>query len=164
MLFTLGMVCVMLGAAETEVYKTDFKKESFAWSQYAGMHKTERSNALVTEVAPAPAGSKVIPTSIQIGVRVPKGLSAGEYRMDCTITISMNCRETVSVIRNTPPWTVFGKKTVDFKSGIPAKISIPFTLKSNTDYPIRGASMAIGKFPVGTKVTISEAKIVKITR
>ena len=164
MLFMIGTVCSILGAAETEVYKTDFKKESFAWAQYPGMHKTERNNVLVTEVAAAPAGAKVAPTSIQIGVNVPKGFAAGEYRMDCTITISMNCRETVSVIRNSPPWTVFGRQTVDFKSGVPAKISIPFTLKSNADYQIRGASMAIGKFPVGTKVTIRDARIVKITR
>lgn len=161
----LGFVCAVLGAVETEVFKTDFKKQSFAWSQYAGTYKAEKNNALVTEiVAAAPAGSKESPTSIQIGVNVPKGFAAGEYRMDLVITISMNCRETVSVIRNSPPWTTLGKKTVDFKSGTPAKISIPFTLKTKAEYPIRGASMAIGKFPVGTKVTISDARIVKITK
>ena len=30
-----GMMCAVLGAAETQVYKTDFKTQAFAWSQYA---------------------------------------------------------------------------------------------------------------------------------
>ena len=160
-----GMMCAVLGAAETQVYKTDFKTQAFAWSQYAKTCKVTKNNSLVTEiVSAAPAGAKVLPTSTQIGVNVPKGLAAGDYRMDCTIAITRDCRENVAVIRNTPPWTSLGSRSVEFKNGVPAKVSIPFQLKAAADYPLRAASMAIGTFPVGTKVTVSDVKIVKITK
>lgn len=165
MLCTVGMLCAVLGAAETQVYNANFKTQSVAWSQYAKTYKVEKNNALVTEiVAAAPEGAKVVPTSTQIGVNVPKGMEAGSYRMDCTITVSRDFKENVSIIRNSPPWTRLGNRMVDFKAGAATKISVPFTLKATADYPLRAAALAIGQLPVGSKITISDVKIFKITK
>lgn len=154
--FAIGMMTAALSAAETQVYNANLKTQSFAWSQKAEAMKVTRGNTFSVEVA----GKS---SSIQIGSVVPAGLEAGNYRLDCTITLSQAAKTRVYLIRNAPKWNWIAGKTVDFKAGTATNVSIPFTLKEKADYPIRAAGMEIAHLPAGTKVTISNVKIFRIT-
>ena len=79
--FAIGMMTAALSAAETQVYNANFKTQSVAWSKKADAMKVTRDAALVVDVV----GQS---QSIQIGTNVPAGLEAGNYRLDCTITLS----------------------------------------------------------------------------
>ncbi len=154
-LFAAGMFAA-LSAAETQVYTANFKTQSVAWSKKAEAMKMTKGENLAVEVV----GQS---QSIQIGTNVPAGLEAGNYRMDCTITLSQAAKTRVYLIRNAPKWNWIAGTTIDFKAGAATKVSIPFTLKEKADYPIRAASMEISHLPAGTKVTISDVKIFRIT-
>ncbi len=156
-LFVAGMFAATLGAAETQVYNANFKTQSVAWSKTAQAMKVEKANALTVDVV---GQSK----SIQIGTNVPAGLEAGDYRMDCTITLSQAAKTRVYLIRNAPKWDWIAGKTVDFKANAATRVSVPFTLKAKADYPIRAAAMEIAHLPAGTKVTVSDVKIFKIDK
>jgi hypothetical protein len=156
-LFAAGMFAAVLGAAETQVYNANFKKDSVAWSPKKEVIKVQKNTALIVDVIGHAQ-------SIQIGTQVPAGLEAGNYRMDCTITLSQAAKTRVYIIRNVPKWDWIAGTTVDFKAGAAAKISIPFTLKTKADYPIRVAAMELAHIPANTKVTVSSVKIFKITK
>ena len=156
-LFAAGMFAAVLGAAETQVYNANFKKDSVAWSPKAEAIKVQKNTALIVDVIGRAQ-------SIQIGSQVPAGLEAGNYRMDCTITLSQAAKTRVYIIRNVPKWDWIAGTTVDFKAGTAAKISIPFTLKTKADYPIRVAAMELAHIPANTKVTVSSVKIFQITK
>ena len=164
MLYVIGMLCSILGAAETQVFNADFKKQSFDWAQFHNT-KVRKGSAFTTEIiAPAPAGKKVGENSIQIGVFTPNGWTAGSYRMEASIAVNRDAQLPVSLIMHVPPYTKLGFKTVDFKENVTQKVSIPFEIKKAGDYPIRTCSMYLGKLPVGTKVTIGSVKIFQITK
>ena len=154
--FAIGMMTAALSAAETQVYNANFKTQSVAWSKKADAMKVTRDAALVVDVV----GQS---QSIQIGTNVPAGLEAGNYRLDCTITLSQAAKTRVYLIRNAPKWNWIAGKTVDFKAGTATNVSIPFTLKEKADYPIRAAGMEIAHLPAGPKVAISNVKIFRIT-
>lgn len=158
-LFAAGLFIAALGATETEtqVYHADFKKDSVAWSKKTEAIKVQKGAALIVDVV----GHS---QSIQIGTRVPAGLEAGNYRMECTITLNQAAKTRVYMIRNVPEWNWIAGTTVDFKAGTAAKVSIPFTLKEKTNYPIRAAAMELAHLPANTKVTISSVKIFKIAK
>lgn len=95
--FAIGMMTAALSAAETQVYNANFKTQSVAWSKKADAMKVTRDAALVVDVV----GQS---QSIQIGTNVPAGLEAGNYRLDCTITLSQAAKTRVYLIRNAPKW------------------------------------------------------------
>ena len=96
-LFAAGMFAAVLGAAETQVYNANFKKDSVAWSPKKEVIKVQKNTALIVDVIGHAQ-------SIQIGTQVPAGLEAGNYRMDCMITLSQAAKTRVYIIRNVPKW------------------------------------------------------------
>ena len=91
--FAVGMFAAVLGAAETQVYNANFKKDSVAWSPKKEVIKVQKNTALIVDVIGHAQ-------SIQIGTQVPAGLEAGNYRMDCTITLSQAAKTRVYISKS----------------------------------------------------------------